>query len=402
MVSILYDADRNIGNDLEEVEEGMDDHNEELVLSGEEDNYNENEGEEEITWEEPNTKTDIHSVIDTISEDEIDNLEEELNEYGDREIDRRIEEVEQAEQAEGRENNQKVNEKQEKEDDTNGILSGIEGETYFLDSEDELEQRDNNSAASAEPHIGEEVDITSESKDSVDPNASMSSNTIEYKTEEIVVISSSEDELGELPQKPENVQEHAFANDDNEIDFPIIVKIADTDFLLVPFRSLNDAIDVSHLVSLYDDQNVLNSSLESFFVSMRNHEDLNEICSFDASQELVLAVPELGNITITEDNIYSREVSVNDFVDRFHDFKLNSKLHDFEQPFQALSFRLSFQTRFISEFNNLSKLLREDCGFKRLLEERKIIKGKSRTSTEAGNQDFGDDIGVYKRAKIGL
>ncbi|CCE83412.1 Piso0_003987 [Millerozyma farinosa CBS 7064] len=400
MVSILYDADRNIGNDLEEVEESVDDNNEELVLSGVEDMYNENEGEEEeITWEEPNTKTDIHSVIDTISEDEIDNLEEELNEYGDKQIDRRIDE---AEQTEGRENNQKVNEKQEKEDDTNGLLSGIEGETYFFDSEDELEQAENDSAASAEPHIEEEVDITSESKDALAPNASMSSNTSEYKTEEIVVISSSEDEHGESPQKPQNVQEHASASDDIEIDFPIIVKIADTDFLLVPFRSSNDEIDVSHLVSLYDDQNVLNSSLESFFVSMRNHEDLNEICSFDASRELVLTVPELGNITITEDNIYSREVSVNDFVDRFHDFKLNSKLHDSELLFQTLSFKLSFQTRFISEFNNLSKLLREDCGFKRLLEERRIIKGKSRTSTEAESQDFGEDIGVYKRAKIGL
>lgn len=398
MVSIFYEDDGGIGNDLEEVEEDVG-VNEELISSGEDDIYNEDEGQEDLTWEEPNTKTDIHSVIDTISEDEIDNLEEELNEYGEKEIDTRIDE---AEQAEARENNQDVNEQQEKEDNANVILSGIERETYFLDSEDEPEEGDNNLAASAEPHVADENDIKTQSKNALNPDTRISSNTTEYETKEIVVISSSEDEPGELPQKSESDKEHVSVNDDNEIDFPIIVKIADTDFLLVPFRSLDDTIDVSHLVPLYDDQNALNSSLESFFVSMRNHEDLNEICSFDESQELVLNVPELGNLTITEDNIYSREISVNDFVDRFHDFKLNSKLHDLELIFQALSFKLSFQTRFISEFNNLSKLLREDCGFKRLLEERKIIKGKSRTSREARSQDFDEDVGVHKKAKIGL
>lgn len=147
-----------------------------------------------------------------------------------------------------------------------------------------------------------------------------------------------------------------------ECTFPIIINIAETDFLLVPFdKHRNSEIDVSHLVSLYDDNEILKLTLEEFFGLMRTNEDLNEIHQFTVNKELVLVIPEL-NLSITEDNIYSRDITIEDFIVSFENLKYNS-INDEKLVHKSISFLLTSQTRFITNFNNLTESIRKGKGF---------------------------------------
>lgn len=136
---------------------------------------------------------------------------------------------------------------------------------------------------------------------------------------------------------------------------PVIVTVANTEFLLTP--SLDETL--SHLVALYDDVEVLQSTIEEFFNKLRSNEDLEEFHHFQLSEEITLDAPELGDLKITEDNIYSRDITVLDLVNTF---KLLQKCLDEECP-KALSLKISFQPRFITRFNRLTELIRLGKGF---------------------------------------
>lgn len=138
---------------------------------------------------------------------------------------------------------------------------------------------------------------------------------------------------------------------------PITITVASTEFLLVP--STNDS--VSHLVSLYDDIEVLQLTIERFFDKIRANEDLREIQSLPTSVEMVLSVPELGALTITEDNIYSRDITVLDLVDTFEHLQRCSDAPA-ECP-TSLSLCITTQPRFIASFNTLTDLIRRGVGY---------------------------------------
>lgn len=138
---------------------------------------------------------------------------------------------------------------------------------------------------------------------------------------------------------------------------PITITVASTEFLLIP--STNDS--VSHLVSLYDDTEVLQSTIERFFDKIRANEDLREIQSLPTSVEMVLSVPELGALTITEDNIYSRDITVLDLVDTFEHLQRCSDASA-ECP-SSLSLCITTQPRFIASFNTLTDLIRRGVGY---------------------------------------
>lgn len=150
---------------------------------------------------------------------------------------------------------------------------------------------------------------------------------------------------------------------DIKLPMPIIVRISGTEFLLVPFNE-----SCSHLVSLFDDTDILNQTIEGFFSLIRSLEDLNEIHPFSIEDELVLRVPEL-KMTITEDNIYSREITIEDFVKTYISLTENTKNH--ESIPKHLSLNLTSQTRFITNFNNLSEVIRSGLGFEVLTRELK-------------------------------
>lgn len=138
---------------------------------------------------------------------------------------------------------------------------------------------------------------------------------------------------------------------------PITITVASTEFLLIP--STNDS--VSHLVSLYDDTEVLQLTIERFFDKIRANEDLREIQSLPTSVEMVLSVPELGALTITEDNIYSRDITVLDLVDTFEHLQRCSDASA-ECP-SSLSLCITTQPRFIASFNTLTDLIRRGVGY---------------------------------------
>jgi len=170
--------------------------------------------------------------------------------------------------------------------------------------------------------------------------------------------------ISDIERMP-NLNAHSkIPNSKFECTFPIIINIAETDFLLVPFdKHKNPEIDVSHLVSLYDDHEILKLTIEDFFGLMRTNEDLNEIHQFTVDKELVLVIPELNNLSITEDNIYSRDITIEDFVESFENLKSNSINAGEEIIQNSISFLLTSQTRFITNFNNLSERIREGKGF---------------------------------------
>lgn len=214
-----------------------------------------------------------------------------------------------------------------------------------------------------------------------------------------------------IPASPNISIQSKMPNSNLECTFPIIINIAETDFLLVPFdKHRNSEIDVSHLVSLYDDNEILKLTIEEFFGLMRTNEDLNEIHQFTVNKELVLVIPEL-NLSITEDNIYSRDITIEDFIVSFENLKSNSINDGEELVHKSISFLLTSQTRFITNFNNLTESIRRGKGFncvsvKRSVFEPIAITPEARTEDSHKRQslDSSDetDTQQIKRAKVSI
>lgn len=232
------------------------------------------------------------------------------------------------------------------------------------------------------------------------------------------IIEYSNDEKDEVRPDKENMPASSNAsiqskmpNSRLESTFPIIINIAETDFLLVPFDKHRDPeIDVSHLVSLYDDNEILKLTIEEFFGLMRTNEDLNEIHQFTVNKELVLVIPEL-NLSITEDNIYSRDITIEDFIVSFENLNSNSINDGEELVYKSLSFLLTSQTRFITNFNNLTESIRRGKGFNCVSLENSalepiVIAPEARTEDSHKRQslDSSDesDAQQTKRAKMSI
>ncbi|CUM66882.1 uncharacterized protein PRCAT00004566001 [Priceomyces carsonii] len=186
--------------------------------------------------------------------------------------------------------------------------------------------------------------------------------------------------------------------------FPIMVYIADTEFLLVPFDN-ESVMDLSNLVSLYDDcESIFNAPIEEFFGLIRNNEDLNDYFNFKISEELVLQIPELGGIYITEDNIYSRDITIGDFIKAFEGLSTNSE----EGIIPAsISLNVTSQTRFITNFNQITELIRSGKGFKDIVNQNDVLQEKVEYSSkrqhfeEPDSQDK-EALRQLKRSKISV
>ncbi|CAG89056.1 DEHA2F08184p [Debaryomyces hansenii CBS767] len=232
------------------------------------------------------------------------------------------------------------------------------------------------------------------------------------------IIEYGNDEKDEVRPDEENIPassninvQSKMPNSKLESTFPIIINIAETEFLLVPFDNhRNPEIDVSHLVSLYDDNEILKLTIEEFFGLMRTNEDLNEIHQFTVNKELVLVIPEL-NLSITEDNIYSRDITIEDFIVSFENLNSNSINDGEELIHKSLSFLLTSQTRFITNFNNLTESIRRGKGFNCVSLENSVyepiaIAPEARTEDSHKRQslDSSDETDAQqtKRAKVSI
>ncbi|KAK6463999.1 hypothetical protein DFJ63DRAFT_317353 [Scheffersomyces coipomensis] len=170
-----------------------------------------------------------------------------------------------------------------------------------------------------------------------------------------------EDELEEETTNGADLDENEGGISFEEANIPIILKVTDAEFILYPIDQEKCAVDCSLYVSLYDNSEIIHATIEEFFGSIRANEDLKEIIEFEVDEELVLEVPELSNLKVTEDNIYSRDISIEDFFRVFLELKESTRSTDVIP--KSISFNITTQTRFISRFNELSELIRDGKGF---------------------------------------
>lgn len=156
------------------------------------------------------------------------------------------------------------------------------------------------------------------------------------------------------------MEENKDKNSLDDIPMPIFIRISGDDYLLIPFYKPTK-LDLEGLVALFDDSSVLGQSTDDFFGSLRDNEDLVDLYNFEENEELILIIPELGNLSITEDNIYSRDIGIWDFVKAFMSLKMNSKDDTSVPP--RMTLEVSTQRRFITKFNKLAESVNSGKGF---------------------------------------
>lgn len=274
---------------------------------------------------------------------------------------------------ERKEDEELVDEKEEKErnysnDEVEEVdAAGAIDETneYSDVEEHDLEEGEGEEGEEGEEGKDEEGDAKAESE--VEAEEAREENDPEFNGDLHEEYEHDYDQINEPsnPNSPSPLnEEHATneteANQNDELHkLPIIIDVADTEFLLVPFKAEDSSIDVSLLVPLFDTESVLELPIEEFFGLMRHNEDLNEIYKFSVDEELVLLFPQFDGLHLTEDNVYSREVTFNDFVSTFERLAENTTS---EKPL-SMACALTSQTRFITKFNGLAELIREQKGF---------------------------------------
>ena len=359
------------GTDYSEEREGEEDEKEEK--EGEED---EEENEEELLVEKEDTDRTYREDFE--DEAEASGVESgpinETNDYSDVEENEDLEDelgVEEGEEEEGEE------EEEEGEEDDN--------EEERVEEEEEGEEEEDDNEEEREEDDEEVVDEQNNGDASDDPQG----NDPEHKEDPHEENEHDYNQINE-PSNPNSPslskEDHAtFVNEANstvtkdEQTVPIIIDVADTEFLLVPFKAENSSIDVSLLVPLFDSSSVLELPIEEFFGLMRHNEDLNEIYKFSVDEELVLLFPQFDGLHLTEDNVYSREVTFNDFLSTFERLAENTVS---EKPL-SMACTLTSQTRFITKFNGLAELIREKKGFESVAVQHSPEKRPAESPTSA-------------------
>lgn len=182
-----------------------------------------------------------------------------------------------------------------------------------------------------------------------------------------------------------------------EIRFPILLQIAGDEYLLVSFYK-ETALDLGDIIAIFDDdQNTLKLSVEGFFNMLRHNEDLMNLYNFDVERELVLHLAELGDICITEDNMYSSEISIGDFVRSFQNLEDNCEEKDAVPA--KLTFKVTTQKRFITQFNSLSETIRTGNGFSAI--QPIFVKGDAEESPSLKRGLEGvDDSHISKKTRL--
>lgn len=112
--------------------------------------------------------------------------------------------------------------------------------------------------------------------------------------------------------------------------------------------------------SLFADNSVANMTIEELFGALRNCEEFE----FNEEEELVLTISQMGGISITEDNVYCKDVTLESFLDLYYQL---SKFTDLEENIpRHLDFSLTSQPRFITKFNRLVDNAQDQNGFDKI------------------------------------
>lgn len=194
------------------------------------------------------------------------------------------------------------------------------------------------------------------------------------------------------------IEEQAISSEDNSPDkvhfqFPIIVNISDeNEYTLIPFSG-ETSFNLSELEPIFD-TSVLSLSLEELFESLRGHQELVDMHDIRLSDEMVLSVTELGNLSITEDNVYTKEITVDDLLKAFTSLVSNSTKN--EKLPKKLTFAISTQTRFITKFNHLSECITLGKGFEDIQNYAASKSERTHEQSESNNRGEEHSESIYK------
>ncbi|EGW33047.1 uncharacterized protein SPAPADRAFT_60365 [Spathaspora passalidarum NRRL Y-27907] len=232
-------------------------------------------------------------------------------------------------------------------------------------TEEEVEGKSEGSNKKAEVVVNE-VALSAESDDE------SGTSTNGDHTKEIISIKS------ESPSEETSPTQTEQSNKPNFEHIPVVLNLSDTEFLLFPINQEKCKIDCSHLVALYDSAQIQQLSIELFFQFLRSNEDLSEIFKLTNADEILLEIPELEKLEISEDNVYCKDITIRDFIEIF--VRLCEGTEDQNKIPKSLNFNLRTKTRFISKFNHLVEVAGESGGFE------SIKKRKSDDTEEQENK----------------
>lgn len=170
---------------------------------------------------------------------------------------------------------------------------------------------------------------------------------------------------------------------------PVVLKFLDVEFLLIQLDEdqVSSNPQIKHLTPLFDDPKILEHSIGELFEIIRTDDDLLEMHEFTEYDELVLRIPELDDITITEDNIYCRNILINDFTKVLNALVFKTRNYgDLESV--SLHLEITSQPRFITNFNNLNDLIRLGYGLDRIAYRKKLYDNLTNTSDVGKEQDL--------------
>ncbi|KAI3403694.2 hypothetical protein KGF56_003512 [Candida oxycetoniae] len=115
------------------------------------------------------------------------------------------------------------------------------------------------------------------------------------------------------------------------------------------------------LSTLFSDNSIQSLSIEEFFGLLRSVEGF----IFKVSEEIILSIPQFGGISLTEDNVYCKDLTIGDFIDLYYKLCDCSDSKDNIPTF--LNFDLTTQSRFITKFNGLVETVQNKGGFEGIL-----------------------------------
>ncbi|CAK9438196.1 uncharacterized protein LODBEIA_P24670 [Lodderomyces beijingensis] len=162
------------------------------------------------------------------------------------------------------------------------------------------------------------------------------------------------DEINTLTATSETQDEEAI--EVKRASIPIYLSHHDQKFLLSP----NDLAEEGMSVIFEDKAHEL-LSIEDFFGTLRSCDDFD----FKVSEEIILSIPQFGGISITEDNVYCKDLTIEDFLDIYD--KLCDCTDSEDKIPKFLDLKLTTQPRFITKFNSLVENVQNRGGFESII-----------------------------------
>lgn len=339
----------------------------------------------EIEWDDTSTNitettlgelTGKHMLSDEDSEDEIEVLEEEDQIQDEATIgpdqltqDVKEEEQDEAEEVIGEAESEAEEPDAKEEEHPEQVVSEVE-EHPEQDVSDVEEQHKQDVSEVEEQHEQEpQVDVPEIEPSEHDQNypdeseneeEDGSEEEIENKQEMVHDEESEDDSETNQEVEPDVIDvdsedEHEQLRPHEPLTHPVVVSIRGDEYLLAPHEGAD-----AELIPLFEDD-VVFLSIEELFLALRKNEDLMELYDFQVGDELTLRIDELGGISITEDNVYSRDIRVEDFTRAFTTLQENSTNE--EAVPSKLTICINTQPRFITHFNQLSECINSGKGF---------------------------------------